>query len=58
MLPFGLCNAPTTFQWAVIGIFSEMVNNCMEVYMDEFTPYDDSFDEALENLEKVLKCCE
>ena len=26
--------------------------------MDDFTPYDDSFDEALEDLEKVLKGCE
>ena len=46
------------FQWAVIGIFSEMVNACMEFFMDDFTPYGDSFDEALENLENVLKCCE
>ena len=46
------------FQRAIIGIFSEMVNDCMEVFMDEFTPYGDSFDEALENLEIVLKYCE
>ena len=26
--------------------------------MDEFTPYGDNFDETLEILEKVLKCCE
>ena len=26
--------------------------------MDDFTPYGDNFDEALENLEKVLKRCE
>ena len=29
-----------------------MVNDCMEVFMDGFTPYGNSFDEALENLEK------
>ena len=44
--------------WDVIGIFYEMVNDCMEVFMDDFTPYVNSFDEALENLEKVLKRCE
>ena len=46
------------FQWVVIGIFSEMVNDCMEVFMDYFIAYDDSFDEALENMEKVMKQCE
>jgi hypothetical protein len=54
-LPFGLCNAPTTFQRAVIGICFDMVNDCMEIFMDEFTPYGTDFNEALANLEKVLK---
>jgi hypothetical protein len=57
VLPFGLCNAPTTFQRVVIGIFSDMVNVCMEIFMDDFTPYGTDFDEALSNLEKVLKIC-
>jgi hypothetical protein len=54
-LPFGLCNAPSTFQRAVIGIFSDMINDSMEIFMDDFTPYGVSFEEALHNLEKVLK---
>ena len=51
-------NAPTTFQRAVIGIFSEMVNDSMEIFMDDFTPYGSDFEEALKKLEKVLTCCE
>ena len=39
VLPFGLCNALATFQRVVIGIFSDMVNECMEIFMDDFTPY-------------------
>ena len=39
VLPFGLCNAPATFQRAVIGIFSEIVNDSMDIFMDGFTPY-------------------
>jgi hypothetical protein len=41
----------------VIGIFSNMVNDCMEMFMDDFTSYGIDFDEALTNLEKVLKIC-
>jgi len=55
VLPFGLCNAPTTFQRLVIGIFSNMINDSMEIFMDDFTPYGVSFEESLQNLEKVLQ---
>eukprot|EP00253_Pinus_taeda_P033620 PITA_33620 len=57
VLPFGLCNVPTTFQRAVLGIFSDLIHDSVEVYMDDFTVYCDSFEEALENLEKVLIRC-
>lgn len=57
VLPFGLCNALATFQRAVIRIFFDLVNDCLEIYMDDFTSYGDSFEEALTNLEKVLKRC-
>jgi hypothetical protein len=43
VLPFGLCNAPTTFQRTVLGIFSDMLNDSMEIFMDDFTPYGVSF---------------
>ena len=35
-----------------------MVNDCMEIFMDDFTLYGSSFDEALRNLEKNLEHCE
>jgi hypothetical protein len=57
VLPFGLCNAPATFQRAVIGIFFDMINDSMEIFMDDFTPYGVSFEEALQNLKKVLNRC-
>eukprot|EP00253_Pinus_taeda_P009629 PITA_09629 len=57
VLPFGLCNTPTTFQRAVIGIFSDMINDSLEIFMDDFTPYGTTFEDALQNLEKVLKRC-
>jgi hypothetical protein len=57
VLPFGLCNAPATFQRAVLGIFSDLIHDCVEVYMDDFTVYGNTFEEALANLEKVLVRC-
>ena len=35
-----------------------MVNDNMEIFMVEFTPYESDFEEALKNLEKVLVRCE
>jgi len=39
VLPFGLCNTLTTFQKVVLSIFSELVHDAVEIYMDDFTPY-------------------
>jgi hypothetical protein len=57
VLPFGLCNAPATFQRVVLAIFSDLTNDCVEVYMDDFTIYGDDFQKELDNLKKVLVIC-
>ncbi|RDX89350.1 Retrovirus-related Pol polyprotein, partial [Mucuna pruriens] len=54
---FGLCNASSTFQCFMTRIFSDLLQNCMEVFMDDFTVYADSFDACLEKLSKVLTRC-
>ncbi|CAN6557493.1 unnamed protein product [Malus baccata var. baccata] len=46
-MPFGLCNAPATFQRCRI----------IEVFMDDFSVFGDSFDGCLENLTLILKRC-
>ncbi|RDY05727.1 Retrovirus-related Pol polyprotein from transposon 17.6, partial [Mucuna pruriens] len=56
-MPFGLCNAPSTFQCCMTSIFSDLLQDCMEVFMDDFTVYADSFEACLSNLSKVLKRC-
>ena len=56
-MPFSLCNAPATFQRCMLGIFSDMVERIMEVYMDDITVYGESFDECLVHLETVLHKC-
>ena len=41
-----------------MGIFSDMVEKIVEVFMDDFSVFGDSFEGCLENLERVLERCE
>ena len=41
-MPFGLCNAPGTFQLCMMAIFSDMVEKTIEVFMDDFSVLGDS----------------
>ena len=34
-MAFGLCNAPATFQRCMLSIFSDMVEQIMEIFMDD-----------------------
>nr|KYP55997.1 Retrovirus-related Pol polyprotein from transposon 17.6 [Cajanus cajan] len=34
-MPFGLRNAPGTFQRCMLSIFSNFLENCIEVFMDD-----------------------
>ncbi|KAA3471080.1 Retrovirus-related Pol polyprotein from transposon 17.6 [Gossypium australe] len=52
-MPFGLCNASGMFQRCMMSTFSEYIEKCIEVFMDDFTVYR----ECLDNLTKVLKRC-
>src|SRR3954468_19087124 len=56
-MPFGLCNAPATFQRCMMAIFSDMVEKFMEIFMDDFTVTGDSFDSCLAHWTLVLHRC-
>nr|GFB24518.1 reverse transcriptase domain-containing protein [Tanacetum cinerariifolium] len=57
-MPFGLCNAPGTFQRCMMAIFHDMIEKTMEVFMDDFSVFGNSFSTCLTNLENMLKRCE
>nr|GEW41963.1 retrovirus-related Pol polyprotein [Tanacetum cinerariifolium] len=40
-MPFGLCNAPATFQRCMMSIFHDMIEKTMEVFMDDFSVFGD-----------------
>ncbi|KAL4280285.1 hypothetical protein GQ457_03G016110 [Hibiscus cannabinus] len=56
-MPFGLCNAPATFQRCMTAIFSDLNEDCLEIFMDDFSTFGKDFDSCLSNLEKVLIRC-
>ncbi|GJW26380.1 reverse transcriptase domain-containing protein [Tanacetum coccineum] len=57
-MPFGLCNASGTFQRCIMAIFHDMIEEIMEVFMDGFSVFRDSFSSLLSHLDKMLKWCE
>ncbi|GKA38312.1 reverse transcriptase domain-containing protein [Tanacetum coccineum] len=57
-MQFGLCNAPATFQRCMTEIFHDMVEDFMEVFMDDFSVFGNSFDCCLANLDRMLARCE
>jgi hypothetical protein len=56
-MPFGLCNAPATFQRCMFSIFSDMIENSIEIFMDDFSVFGRTFDSCLAHLDVVLKRC-
>ncbi|GKC75391.1 reverse transcriptase domain-containing protein [Tanacetum coccineum] len=57
-MPFGLCNAPGTFQRCMVAIFHDMIEKTIEVFMDDFSVFRHSFSSCLSHLDMMLKRCE
>ncbi|GJS63112.1 reverse transcriptase domain-containing protein [Tanacetum coccineum] len=56
-MPFGLCNAPATFQRCMLAIFHDMIEESVKVFMGDFSVFRNSFDTCLNNLDKMLQRC-
>ena len=46
--------APPTFQRYMMSIFSDLLEDAMEIFMDDFSVYGSSFEHCLKNLETIL----
>nr|GFA27390.1 reverse transcriptase domain-containing protein [Tanacetum cinerariifolium] len=57
-MPFCLCNAPGTFQRCMMEIFHDMIERTMEVFIVDFSVFENSFSTCLTNLENMLRRCE
>nr|GEY04227.1 reverse transcriptase domain-containing protein [Tanacetum cinerariifolium] len=56
-MPFDLYNAPGTFQRCMLAIFHDMVEKTMEVFMDDFSVFGNSFENCLSRLDKIFQRC-
>nr|GEW16128.1 RNA-directed DNA polymerase homolog [Tanacetum cinerariifolium] len=56
-MSFELCNVLATFQRRMTAIFHELIEDNMEVFMDDYFVFGNSFYHCLKNLEKMLKRC-
>ncbi|GJZ99270.1 reverse transcriptase domain-containing protein [Tanacetum coccineum] len=57
-MPFGLCNAPGTFQRCMMAIIHDMIEKTMEIFMDDFLVFGNSFENCLSRVDKMLQRCE
>ena len=53
-MPFGLCNAPATFQRLMDRVYNGIAWKFVVVYLDDTIVYSRTFDEHLEHLQKVF----
>ena len=54
-MPFGLCNAPATFQRLMNTVLKEHISKICVVYLDDITVYSKTFEQHLKDLEIIFK---
>jgi len=54
VMPFGLCNAPGTFQREMNRIFFPLIGKCMFIYIDDLIIFSPTFEQHIEDLKKVF----
>lgn len=55
VMPFGLCNAPATFERLMERVLAGLPRNCCVVYLDDLLAHAADFQGALQNLHDVLQ---
>jgi hypothetical protein len=54
IMPFGLCNAPTTFMRVMNDVLRNFLDDCVIVYLDDILIFSKSREEHVRHVKKVL----
>ena len=54
-MPFSLTNAPAAFQWFMNNIFSDLLDICVVIYLDDILIYSNNMSEYHWHMKEVLK---
>ncbi|GJP51448.1 hypothetical protein CLOM_g10609, partial [Closterium sp. NIES-68] len=55
VMPFGLMNVPSTFQLTMNGVFRDLLDKCVIVYLDDILIYSQTQEQHLRDLEQVFQ---
>jgi hypothetical protein len=55
VMPFGLCNAPTTFMCLMNDVLHPFLDSFVIVYLDDILVYSSTWEEHISHLMKVLE---
>jgi len=55
-MPFGLTNTPVAFQQFMNDIFSDLLDVCVVIYLDNILIYSNNMSEHHQHVKEVLKC--
>eukprot|EP01018_Ginkgo_biloba_P010330 Gb_18703 [translate_table: standard] len=58
VMPFGLCNAPATFQGLMNKVFIKCLRKFLVIFFDDILVYNKTWDEHLQHVDKVLSILE
>ena len=53
-MPFGLCNAPATFQREMNRIFFKLIGKCIFAYIDDLVVFSPSYEQHVKDLAKIF----
>ena len=56
-MPFGLCDAPATFQRCMNALFADLTEDGLEIFMDDFSFFGTTFESCLQKLIEIFKIC-
>jgi len=56
VMSFGLTNAPAVFQWFMNDIFSDLLDVCVMIYLDDILIYLNNMSKHHQHIKEVLKC--